>query len=330
MDSLAPVEVAPHGRHNVPVGAAWGVAMACFYSSVFLIWGRMTKVLPSPVVGFGAYAGALLVIVVGLLLAGRGEHLRPARRHWSGLLIIGAIGFTINASALAGIALSTATKAAILTRTDTFFAALLAVLFIGERLGRGAIPGLLLMFAGAGLSMDVRLSELTLPSGADLLFLVAALCLGLNAVIIKTRLRHLSRFTVAAFNIGVTMCLFAVLVTVGGQWGEVSRLVSPALGLPILLCGCLMVGSYISYYSALALLQSWEARSFSLLVPPIVGVASLILFGETVGGVRVAGMACVVAGALIVNRARSAEEQRVLHSGAELRCGGLSERRDVE
>ena len=293
----------PLGERAALPGAAFGVAMACFYSSVFLIWDRLVEDVPSPVVGLGVYVVGVAVLACALSLARRADDLRPPRRHWPSLLVIGVIGFTINASILTGIALSTAAKAAILTRTDTFFAAVIGAIFIGERLRKVAVWALALMFAGAVLAMDIKLGELMPPSRADLLFVLAAFCLGLNAVIIKTRLTHLSRFTIAQFNMLVTLLLFAVLVTVGGHWGEVPRLATARVGALTLICGCLAVGSYVCYYSALRLLQSWEARSFSLLVPVIVGVGSLVFFGEALGATQIAGMVCVVAGALVVNRA---------------------------
>ena len=298
-------------RSDVLTGSAWGVLTACLYSTIMLVWKHLTGSAPAPALGVAAYGVCLLAFTLGLVLSGHIRIVRVSRGHLPLLLLIGAVGFGVNCSLMAGLQFSTATKGAILVRTDTFFAAVLGALFLRERFRPAALPGVVLMFAGALLSMKVSLRDLTWFQPADLFFFLSALCLGINAVLVKTRLRLLSRSTVAYYNIAVTWALFVGLAALTGTARAAPRLLTdPSLAVFTVSAGLVMIATYHSYYSVLRRLPAWMARSFQLLVPPMVVPLSMVFLGESPTNAQVAGMVAVVLGALSVARVVYREQDR--------------------
>lgn len=269
---------------------------ALCYASYLVVVKHILKGISPFVLGTLTFAGASSLIWLEVALTGWGEKVRAVRERFWHLLAIGAVGSTIQVSTLLGLKFSSPINAAIVTRADIGIALLLGLAFLGERPRGLDIPGAFLMIAGA--MRAIGLGEVGFRLGAgDICFLVAALGLAVNALLIKVSFRWVDRFVVAAFNTGM-MCLSNVaLMLLFGQGGQFPALLrNLAAPLPAVFFAL----SITSYYISLANLPIWLARAFTLLQPPLAALLAALLLGEPFLARQAQGMGLLLAGGAMV------------------------------
>ncbi|WP_306418031.1 DMT family transporter [Jannaschia formosa] len=270
--------------------AAFMVAAAAFIAATTLL----AKALGTPALGaplhpfqitFGRFAFAALA--VGAVVVA----LRPAigfgQWRWHALRVLfGWGGVTLMFASVATIPLAEATAISFL---NPIVAMVLAVLFLGERVGpvrwsAAAIAlagGLLLIRPGAGV----------FAPGA-LLALGAALALGAEVLLIKRLTRREGPLTILAFSNGIGV-IFATLTALpvwqaptGAQWTAMA-----ALGLAMACAqGCFVNG--------LRRAETSFVTPFTYLTLVFAGVYDLMLFGTLPDAVGWTGAGLIVAGAL--------------------------------
>lgn len=176
---------------------------------------------------------------------------------------------------------------------EAFFAAILAFVFLREKLSRYQIIGLVLMLGGAAIfSMP-----LTFNLG-NLFFLAAALAWGFNGVITRSKVRELSPFFLAVGR-NTFSGLFLSLVAYK-YVGSNINLVTPVSGFFFLIYGLAIAGFLLSSYSALKFIKAGEATSVQFLAPLFTLLVAFVVLGERFTILQLFGGALVLSGLYLI------------------------------
>lgn len=266
------------------------------------LWGASFLFMRLGVHEFGPVV--LAAVRVGLaslmlipLLASRGQ-LAALRTHWKGLLLVGALNSAIPFALFSFAALSiTAGLSSIVNATTPLWTAVVAFVWMGQRLTPLRVLGLVIGFAGvAFLAWD----KASFKPGADhsgllavLACATATLCYGLAANATKRYLSGASPLAVATGSQFAAALLLALpaawlwpeAMPGGLAWGS-------ALGLAAL-CTAL---AYILYFRLMARVGPTNAVSVTFLIPLFAILWGALFLREAVTAQMVAGGAIVLLG----------------------------------
>lgn len=278
------------------------------------IWGGSFLLMRVAAPEFGPLAlielrVAIAAAVLAAAAAACGE-LRALRRHAGPLLLVGAINSAIPFALFAFATLTLpAGDAAVLNSTAPLFAALVALLWLRERLARPQALGLLLGFAGVVLLVwpKLALDADRLAIGAGLL---AALGYGIAAHYSKRRLAGVAPLAISAGSqIGASLLLlpFAVWAWPDAPPSTTAWLCAAALGV---LCTGL---AYLLYFRLIARLGAGRALAVTYLIPAFGMLWGFLFLGEPITPGMLLGGAVVLLGIALVTRSRG---PRPLPAGA--------------
>jgi drug/metabolite transporter (DMT)-like permease len=264
-----------------------------------LLWGSAYLFIRSAVPEFGpvpliALRLGISALVLAPLLVGRGG-LRALRRNARPLLVQGVAFSAIPFVLLAWASLSmSAGLTAILNATSPLFAAIVAHLWLAERIGRWRALGLAIGFAGVLVlvwgGVDFR------PGGtgwALVAMLVASLLWGVGGHWTRVKLGGASPVAISVGTLAVSALLLApfAVATWPSQppsaraWVEVVALGVASSGLGFLL-----------YYRLVRNIGAVRATSVTFLNPPVAMIAGALYLGESVTLQMLAGTAIILAG----------------------------------
>jgi len=254
-------------------------------------------------VNAGVFAFLKNAVVVVFLLAGIGllKEL-PAikslsRRQWAKLVGIGLIGgsipFLLFFNALK---ITSAVNAAFVHKTLFIWVALLAVLFLGERVNRKFIAGAGLLLAGIVMLFGINIVSF---GAADLMILLATLLWAGEAVLSKHVLKELSGRIVAFGRMFFGAGFILVFLLFSGEIWSIG-----GLGLEnIAWIGItsLLLFFYVStWYAGLKRLPAHIAASVLLLGLPITALLNLLFLGKAVSVEQGIGFVLIVSGLFVV------------------------------
>lgn len=248
----------------------------------------------------GVAEGRVVFALVGLLAYAAAMRRMPAlRARWRGFLVLG----TVNAALpffLIGAAEKSipASLAAIVNATAPLFSALIAVIWLGEELGRRRAVGLGVGIGGVALVVGLAPVEQSLTTVlAIVASLAAAAAYAAGGHLVKLRF---ARETPYALAIGQQLGALVVLAPflavepphraphAGALWAVV------ALGL---VCTAL---AYLAYFRLIAELGATSALTVTYLVPVFGVLWAAIFRGEHITAGMVGGAIVVLAGVLLV------------------------------
>lgn len=266
------------------------------------LWGASFLFMRLGVHEFGPLV--LAAVRVGLaslllvpLLASRGQ-LAALRTHWRGLLLVGALNSAIPFVLFSFAALSiTAGLSSIVNATTPLWTAVVAFVWLGQRLTGWRVLGLVIGFAGvAYLAWD----KASFKPGADhsgfwamAACLVATLCYGLAANATKRFLGGASPLAVATGSQLAAALLLALPAAVlwpatppgASAWGA-------ALALAVL-CTAL---AYLMYFRLMSRVGPTNAVSVTFLIPLFAILWGALFLQEAVTAQMVVGGAVVLVG----------------------------------
>ncbi|HKQ63029.1 MAG TPA: DMT family transporter [Candidatus Polarisedimenticolaceae bacterium] len=262
----------------------------------------------SPVTLIFTRFGLGLAVLLALL-AWRGEPLLPPRDAWRSLAGMGLIGVFVHQLLQAhALTTTTAVHTGWLIGLTPIWSAILAALFLGERLRPGRVGGILVGFVGAVLVVTrgrLGAETLALPTArGDLLILASTLNWAVYSVLGHGTLKRLGARRATAGAMLAGWALLVPLFAWTGGWREYPAL--DALGWSALLflgIGCSALG-YLLWYGALERVEATRVAALLYLEPLVTLAAAVALLGERVELSTVAGGALVLAGVLIVQRSR--------------------------
>ncbi len=233
-----------------------------------------------------------LVMAAFLVATQRGSGLA---RHWRGYLVMGVVGVAAPFW-LIGTAVKTidASTAAILNATSPIFSAIVAAIWIRERLTAEKVAGIALSIAGIAVLVGWTPRPMT---HAELLAcamsLTACACYGFIAVFTKVHMKDAPSAALSAAS-----CLVAALAMAPfTPWEVLASPVPAGAWLAVLALGVVCTGyAFILYYRLIRELGPVKALTVTLLVP-VFGILWGVLFlGDPLTPGRVAGCAIVLAG----------------------------------
>jgi drug/metabolite transporter (DMT)-like permease len=269
--------------------------------------GVVSEISPAALVFARAGLGSVLLFS---FLALRREAPAP-RDAWGALALMGFVGVALHQMLQAhALTLTGAVQSGWLIGLIPIWSALLAAAFLGERLGRQKVAGLLIAFFGAVLVVTRgRLGPdvLRLPSTrGDLLFIVSTLNWAVYTVLGHRTLRRVGplRATAGAMAAGWLFLLFPFLAA--GAWSDYGRLSAAGWGALLFLgIGASGLG-YLFWYGALERIEASRVAAFLYLEPLVTLAAAIALLGERVTAETVVGGLLLLAGVAVVQRAPSA------------------------
>lgn len=233
-----------------------------------------------------------LVLAAFIVFTGRGFALA---RHWRGYLVIGILGVAIPFW-LIGTAIRTidASTAAILNATSPIFSAIVAAIWIRDRLTLEKVAGIGLSIAG----IAVLVGWTPKPMSAAELFacalsLTACACYGWVSVFTKVHLKDAPTSALSAVS-----CLVAAGALAPFTPWAVALAPVPAMAwASVLALGIFSTGAaFILYYRLIADLGPVRALTVTLLIPVFGIFWGVVLLGEPLTPGRVLGCVIVLAG----------------------------------
>ncbi len=271
------------GRPRIPMTARWGVALAvvvAFISgvSVFLN-GYAVKQLPDAAVYTTLKNGfaALILLGVAASVVRMSEVRALDRRAWTGLTVIGVIGGSVPFLLFfSGLALASAPSAAFIHKTLFLWVVMLAVPFLGERLGWFPIAALGVLLVGQALA--------TPPTGmvwgtGETLILAATLLWAVEVILARRLLlRDVPSPVMGAARLGIGFVVLVGYLAVTGRLTVVAGLTATqwawAIGTGVMLAA--YVGTWLA---ALRRVEASVVASILVLGAPITAVLQGVVNG---------------------------------------------------
>ena len=244
--------------------------------------------------------GMSLIIWPVYLVRHRGNCF-PRGRPYGWLLVFALLASTIFYSRNLGVGICGATTAAIVSRVETAFVFILSYLVLRQAVGRLGWFGSALLVAGALRTAGVGSGQVYVDLPGIGALVLAALCIALNAVIIKTQFGRVPNEMVILASATVQTTVFSIAVPLFvGLDGVRAALADPRLLGLVALATLVIAANLFSYYYAMKRVPMWAARMLALLAPPVAVIADYFVLGTPVTATAIQGLALVLAGAALV------------------------------
>lgn len=223
----------------------------------------------------------------------------PAPRDLPGLALLGFVGITVYHVALTyGEVTVTAGAASLLIAAAPMFSALLAVLFLGERLKAWGWVGILVSFAGVALIAVGEGGGVRFDPGAALI-LLSAVCTSLYFVFQKPYFERYSSLQVTTYTIWAGT-LFMLVFAPGLPADVASAPLNATLSVVYL--GVFPAAlSYVTWVYALSRAQASLVMSFLYVNPVLAIFVAWLWLAEIPTALSLAGGALALGGVIIVN-----------------------------
>ena len=282
------------------------LAATIFWGLSFIATKAVLRDLTPVTLIFTRFAlGVLLLVAV---LGTRGIPLLPPRRVLSTLLVMGFVGIFVHQMLQAhALTLTSAVNTGWLIGLTPIWSAVLAAVLLHERFGAAKIIGLVVGFLGAALVITQgRLEALRLvPSTrGDLLILASTLNWGLYTVLSRPVLGRIDPVAATTWSMVLGWLMLAPFFLADAGWRLYAGMSATGwAAVAFLGIACSGLG-YLFWYSALARLETSLVASFLYLEPLVTVIGAALLLNEPVRAVTVIGGLVLLAGVMLVQRAK--------------------------
>ncbi len=240
--------------------------------------------------------GVILLILLGA--SRRGSELTDlAPRRRLGLVVLGLIGGGIPfALFFTGLAQTTATDAAIIQKTMFVWVAILAVPFLGERLGVAQLAGMAVLLAGT--ILIVPAGSLTAGPGAAMI-LAATLLWAVEVIVARRLLGDVRVLPAATARMAVGSLVLFLIVGLNGHLGQLAQWTG-GQWIAVGLTGAILVGYVTTWYGALQRAPAAVVTSVLVVAAVMTAALQAINTGTLPAASRLGGFALLIVGGLIV------------------------------
>ncbi len=291
-------------RSRIPVTTGWGIALAFGVAlisgvSVF-INGYAVKQVPDAAVYTTLKNGVAALLLIGLAcLAVRRSDVRALdRRAWTGMTVIGVIGGSVPFILFfSGLAIASAPTAAFIHKTLFVWVVVLAVPFLGERLGWFPIAALGVLLAGQALAAPP--TGVTWGTG-ETMILAATLLWAIEVVLARRLLvRDVPSPILGAARLGIGFVVLVGYLVVTGRMPTLIGLTASqwAWGLGT---GALLAAYTATWLAALRRAEASVVASVLVIGAPITAAISTVVNGTVPAPTVVAGQAVMAVAVVIV------------------------------
>lgn len=284
----------------IPDGVGWGVALAtgaalisglAIYLNAFAV-----KQLPDAAV-YTTLKNAIAAFVLMTAAVGLGavRDVRAIdRRHWPAILAVGVIGGSVPFILFfTGLAQASAPSAAFIQKTLFVWVALLAVPFLGERLGVASVIGLGILLVGQALVLP--------PAGirwgmGETLILGATLFWAAETILVKRLLGSIPSKVMAVLRMGIGLVVLAGYLALTGKLGVVAGLGATQWAW-VVLTGLVLAGYVGTWFAALKRAPASVVASVLVLGAVVTGALTAISAGAPPSPTIIGGYILIVAAA---------------------------------
>jgi drug/metabolite transporter (DMT)-like permease len=294
---------------RIPDTLRWGVLLAIATALIsgvsIFVNGLAVKQLPDPAVYTTLKNGIAAVVLAGLALAST----RPAEIRavpagaWRRLALIGLVGGSLPFLLFfGGLAQASAPSAAFIHKTLFIWVAMLAVPFLGERLGLAQLGALAVLLVGQALILTP--AGVTWGTG-ETMIAAATLLWAVETIIARRVLRTVPAAIVGAARLGFGLVVLVGYLVATGSIGAVAAL-SPVQWGWILLTG-LFLSAYVgTWFAALRRAPASLVTAILVLGAPVTAALQVLQTGHIPATPALAGQLLVLAagGALVAGSLR--------------------------
>ncbi len=287
----------------IPAGVGWGIVLAvgaalvsglAIYLNAFAV-----KQLPDAAVYTTLKNAVAAIVLIGAALAlGATRGVRAIdRRRWPAVLAVGVVGGSVPFILFfTGLAQASAPSAAFIQKTLFVWVGLLALPFLGERLGIAPLIGIVVLLVGQALVLP--------PDGirwgpGETLILAATLFWAAETVLVKHLLGSIPSHLMAALRMGVGLVVLVVYLALSGKLGVVAAL-GPAQWSWVLLTGLVLAGYVGTWFAALKRAPASVVTSVLVLGAVVTGALNAVSKGAAPSPAVVGGYILIVAAATLV------------------------------
>ncbi len=273
------------------VGLGLATATAVISGFAVFLNGMAVKSFADPIVYTTMKNGVAAAILVGLALVVTRGAVGTPRRALPGLIVLGIVGGSIPfVLFFTGLAEATAPAAAFIHKTLFIWVAVLAVLFLRERIGW-------LQAAALGILLVAQLLIQT-PAGVgfgagEVLIALATGLWAIEAVVARRLLPGVGTPVAAAARMGIGLVILAAFVTASGRLGAVATM-GAEQWMWILITGVVLAGYVATWYAALRRAPASAVTAVLTLGAPITAGLQLVGAGRAPDPAAVGGYVLVV------------------------------------
>jgi len=224
---------------------------------------------------------------------------RLTKKQWGQLVMIGFFGGSVPFLLFfKGLSMAPSATAALLHKSMFIFVAVLAVLFLKEKLNKWAIIAVALLFGGNLLLLNTAsLNSLGFGS-AELLILIAVMFWSIETIISKQVLAEIPSRVVAAGRMFFGVLFIAAFLVFKGEISGLVAMTSAQIGW-VLLTSALLLAYVTSWYAGLKIIPASQAACVLLLGSAITTLLDFAYSGMiTLTGL--AGAASVSLGVILI------------------------------
>ncbi|MDD4315882.1 MAG: DMT family transporter [Clostridia bacterium] len=269
------------------------------WATYYLLSKWAVEYTSSPfVAGMLLRLAALAVLTVYVIATGQLKSLLNIKSSWLILLVIGILGFLLDTFANIGFQKSSVSTGTVLLKLDILMANLISTFILKDKLTKGDWLCSAVMLVGVVFVLGVDFTSVKF-NWYDLFFILSALAVTINAFVIKKAQKDykVKSITIAFYNNLVVLLLFAAMSLVTGDVAKLGGIKTGTTFFALVAVGGLAQSLiYVFYYRNLEKYPVWLVKILLLFVPIVSCVAGVLIFGEVLTAMKIAGMALVIAG----------------------------------